>query len=67
MSAYLAGAMFASTEYNLFLYFMVGYICAIYYIASVPQGAKSNQQDDVKSGRNKKLGDTAKGELAWTR
>ena len=67
MAAYVAGAMFASTEYNLFPYFMVGYICAVYHIASVPQEAKGNQQDDVKSGGNKKLGDTAKGELAWTR
>jgi putative inorganic carbon (HCO3(-)) transporter len=36
LAAYLSGAMFASTEYNLFPYFMVGYICALYRIASVP-------------------------------
>lgn len=36
MAAYIAGAMFASTEYNLFPYFMVGYVCALYRIASVP-------------------------------
>ena len=34
MAAYVAGAMFASTEYNLFPYFMVGYICAVYQIAN---------------------------------
>jgi hypothetical protein len=61
--------MFASTEYNLFLYFMVGYICAVYQIASVPQGAKDPQKDDAKSGAKRKLGDAAKREreLAWTR
>jgi putative inorganic carbon (HCO3(-)) transporter len=34
MAAYVSGALFASTEYNLFPYFMVGYICALYQIAS---------------------------------
>lgn len=34
LAAYLAGALFASTEYNLFPYFMVGYVCALYQIAS---------------------------------
>jgi len=33
LAAYLAGALFASTEYNLFPYFMVGYVCALYQIA----------------------------------
>ncbi len=37
MAAYMAGAMFASTEYDLFPYFLVGYICAVYQIASIPQ------------------------------
>jgi O-antigen ligase len=69
MAAYIAGAMFASTEYNLFPYFMVGYVCAIYQIASVPQGVEGPQQDNVRNGGNKKLGDAAKREreLAWTR
>ena len=69
MAAYIAGAMFASTEYNLFPYFMVGYICAVYQIASVPQGAKESRQDDARSGGKRKLGDAAKREreLAWTR
>jgi O-antigen ligase len=33
MAAYIVGAAFASTEYNLFQYFIVGYICALYKIA----------------------------------
>ncbi|HEY6768491.1 MAG TPA: O-antigen ligase family protein [Candidatus Sulfotelmatobacter sp.] len=37
MAAYCSGAMFASTEYNLFPYFMVGYICALYQIAGQAQ------------------------------
>jgi O-antigen ligase len=34
LAAYLAGAMFASTEYNLFPYFMVAYTSALYGISS---------------------------------
>jgi O-antigen ligase len=68
MAAYIAGAMFASTEYNLFPYFMVGFICAVYQIASVPQDAKDAQGDDAKSGGKRKLGDAKRErELAWTR
>lgn len=66
MAAYLAGAMFASTEYNLFPYFMVGYICAVYYIASLPVEAADPFTDDV---RERKRGERTKrrGELVWTR
>jgi O-antigen ligase len=69
MAAYISGAMFASTEYNLFPYFMVGYICAVYRIASVSQGAKDSQEGDAGGGSKKKFGDAAKREreLAWTR
>jgi hypothetical protein len=49
MAAYMAAAMFASTEYNLFPYFMVGYICAVYQIAS-PQGVSTSPQDETSSG-----------------
>lgn len=69
MAAYIAGAMFASTEYNLFPYFMVGYICAVYQIASVPQGGKDSDQEDTGKGNKNNLGDAAKREreLAWAR
>jgi len=69
MAAYVSGAMFASTEYNLFPYFMVGYICSVYQIASVPELAKNSQQDGAGNKGKKKLGDAAKREreLAWTR
>jgi O-antigen ligase len=69
MAAYVSGAMFASTEYNLFPYFMVGYICSVYQIASIPEVAKNSQQDGAGNKGKKKLGDAAKREreLAWTR
>jgi O-antigen ligase len=69
LAAYMAGAAFASTEYTLFPYFMVGYICAVYEIARVSEGAKGPRQDDAKGGGRKRLGETSKRdrELAWTR
>lgn len=69
MGAYAAGAMFDSTEYNLFPYFMVGYVCAVYQIASDTQGDINSPQDEPQSGDNRKLGDRARGEreLVWTR
>jgi O-antigen ligase len=69
MAAYIAGAMFDSTEYNLFPYFMVGYICALYQIASVLEGEGNSSQDESKSGGKGKLGYRAKRnrELVWTR
>jgi O-antigen ligase len=36
LAAYLAGACFASTEYNLYPYFLVGYTCAMMRITSQP-------------------------------
>jgi len=69
MAAYMAGAMFASTEYNLFPYFMVGYICAVYQIASVPQGTSRSPQDETSSGGKGEYGNGGKREreLAWSR
>ena len=69
MAAYIAGALFASTEYNLFPYFMVGYISAVYQIASSLQGESSSPGDESASGGKGKLGARAKGdrELVWTR
>ena len=44
---YLAGSCFASTEYNLYPYFMIGYTCAMIRIISVPFSA---QPKDDKGG-----------------
>jgi len=43
--AYCAGSFFASTEYNLYPYFMIGYTCALERIASA-----SAPQDDRDKG-----------------
>jgi O-antigen ligase len=66
MAAYTAGALFSSTEYNLFPYFMVGYVCAVYQIASVSPASREPQQ---QSKGDKKLPDHARRsqELVWTR
>jgi O-antigen ligase len=68
MAAYTTAAMFASTEYDMFPYFMVGYICAVYQIASVLPGTDEIRPEEQTGGK-KTLGDRRKrdGELAWTR
>lgn len=65
MAAYIAGAMFASTEYNLFPYFIIGYICAVYQIAN----SQNVSASETATGGIEKLGDDTKRqrELAWTR
>lgn len=55
MAAYVAGAMFASTEYNLFPYFMVGYVCALYRIASAPDDT-SGTSPAIQSQKSLKYG-----------
>jgi putative inorganic carbon (hco3(-)) transporter len=69
LAAYLAGAVFASTEYNLFPYFMVGYICALYQIASKPSEENSSGSGNAASGGTKELGygGNKERELAWNR
>jgi O-antigen ligase len=69
MAGYAAGAMFASTEYNLFPYFMVGYICAFYQIASRPAEELSGGGDHPQNGGREELayGGNTERELAWSR
>ena len=69
LAAYLAGAVFASTEYNLFPYFMVGYICALYQIASKPADENSTGGGNTSGGGTKELGygGNKERELAWSR
>jgi O-antigen ligase len=66
LAAYVVGSMFASTEYNLFPYFMVGYVCALYRIASRPVEAPAPELDGRKNGQLK-VETTGKREYAWTR
>jgi hypothetical protein len=67
MAAYTAGALFSSTEYNLFPYFMVGYVCAVYQIASVAPPKK--EPEHQPNGDTKFFLDRARRsrELVWTR
>jgi O-antigen ligase len=69
MAAYLAGAAFASTEYNLFPYFMVGYICALYEIAKKPDEPTDSSKNATKNGGQKELGygGNREREFAWSR
>jgi O-antigen ligase len=60
LAAYAAGSMFASTEYNLFPYFMVGYVSALYQIAKNAEAnmnspAEGNSNRSQNYGRNRKL------------
>jgi O-antigen ligase len=69
MAAYIAGSAFASTEYNLFPYFMVGYICVLYQIASKPVDLPGTPTGNIKNGGMKDLGHggNREQELAWSR
>jgi O-antigen ligase len=46
---YMAGSCFASTEYNLYPYFMIGYTCALVRIISVP--VPEGTSDDYTDGQ----------------
>jgi putative inorganic carbon (hco3(-)) transporter len=68
MAAYIVGAMFSSTEYNLFPYFVVGYVCAVYQIASVPEDpADSDQIRRNNLSKRRGVNGDRKRELVWTR
>jgi hypothetical protein len=69
LAGYIAGALFASTEYNLFPYFIVGYICALSQIAAKPAEAASAASDDPQNNSREKLGygENRERELAWSR
>jgi O-antigen ligase len=66
---YAAGAMFASTEYNLFPYFIVGYICALYQIASKSEVGTTGRDRQAGDGGREELGygGNKERELAWSR
>lgn len=69
LGGYAAGALFASTEYNLFPYFLIGYICALYQIASKPLNRAGEPGDRPRNGNREELGHRAdiERELAWSR
>jgi len=67
LAAYMAGAAFSSTEYNLFPYFVIAYTCALYRIGYSP--AFGEVVPEVKKNPWTRLtgpaGESEK--LAWTR
>lgn len=48
---YLAGSCFASTEYNLYPYFVIGYTCAMVRIVSQPLPAREQSSMDKELGK----------------
>ena len=69
LAAYVVGAAFASTEYELFPYFMVAYTSVLYRLASLPvQEAESPQSgSQLHHGIREQRDDARKPECAWNR
>jgi O-antigen ligase len=69
LAAYVVGAAFASTEYELFPYFMVAYTSVLYRLASKPiqeaEGRPGRQRDQI--GRRELRDEARKPEFAWNR
>jgi len=49
---YLVGSLFASTEYNLYPYFVIGYTCAMVRVTSQPllDDGQGNRHNDLSKG-----------------
>jgi len=69
LAAYVAGAAFSSTEYNLFPYFVIGYSCALYRIGY----SQNFGAPEVEVGKKKtqwtrfSQPSTETEKMAWTR
>jgi len=50
--AYILGACFASTEYNLYPYFLIGYTCAMVRIVGLMQPDRSRVVEDSRGKRD---------------
>lgn len=48
---YLAGSAFASTEYNLYPYFVIGYTCAMVRVVSQPTAGDAQTSPETKRSR----------------
>ena len=53
LAAYVMGACFASTEYSLYPYFMVGYSCAMVRIVEETEGVIAPSRNDASLARAK--------------
>ena len=68
--AFVVGAAFSDTQYELFPYFMISYTTALYHIACViPLKRKAVENKDTADVRRRELnyGESRKRNLAWTR
>ncbi len=65
--AYLIGAMFASTEYNMYSYFLVAYTTVLYQMATSQQEARAGERPPARAAGEKRLERKRSRELAWTR
>ena len=69
LAAYVMGAFFADTAYQLFPYYLVAYTSAAYRIASQPnpKGRAESEKPNFPSFRERIHGQSEKSELARTR
>jgi O-antigen ligase len=67
LAAYVAGAAFSSTEYNLFPYFVIGYTCALYRLGQSPSFGTVEAEVKKDNGTRFQQPKTVPDKLAWTR
>ncbi len=69
LAAYVSGAAFSSTEYNLFCYFIIAYTCSLYRIGFSPVYGELDPAPEVKKSKWTRLpsGAPETDKLAWTR
>ena len=68
LAAYLAGSFFASTEYNMYPYFIIGYTSALVRIVSVPSVRDDKDKDDDYLGLNRSVYSRGrKPQMLWSR
>jgi putative inorganic carbon (hco3(-)) transporter len=65
LAAYATGSLFASTEYNLFPYFVVGYISVLYRVAD-KLGETAASPASADAAKEIKRDGRGKRELAWS-
>lgn len=68
--AYLVGAAFSDTQYELFPYFMIGYTTALYHIACVIPLKKTVSESTNPAEKRRRefpIGESRRRDLAWTR
>lgn len=67
VSAYAISAFFASTEYSMYPYFLVGYTTALYQIVLEREKEMAPDSLAQTNGRERRYGKKPERQLAWTR